>query len=427
MFEKTQRLRRILFWMVVCGLLIRLAVGVVTVTPYLNPGRIQLVFGLEGGRIAWSIARGDGFGNPLAIPTGPSAWRAPVFPYVMAGFFKVFGIHSYSAAILMLAMNCLISALTSIPLYRLGELSFNARVGRWAGWIWAFFPYAIVNSTDKIFDTPLSVLLIAVLLVETLRMRQATRPLAWVWHGALWAFAVLTHTGVLIVLPFFWLWILWQMTPPFAERSKLAALGTLVFFLCVTPWLWRNYAAFGRFVPFRSNLAMELRVGNALVDVPRNDNLHPTSNLEEARRMQKAGEVAYMEEKMAQFRQFVREHPEAFAVRTVRRFFHYWFSIWEYRPARLAEKPFETADIPFAGFVTLTALVGLRRLWKRDWREAIPYALFLGLYPLVIYVTHRSYRYRHPVDPVLVVLAAAAMAGWWEQRRQKRAAQMASL
>ncbi len=401
----------------VIGWLIRLAVVAMTFGPYLEPDRTQAAFGVEGGRIAWSIARGDGFGNPLDIPTGPSAWRSPVFPYLMAGFFLAFGLHSLTAAILMFALNCAFSALTAIPLCRIAQMTFGERVARWVAWAWAFFPYAIVNSTDQILDTPLSVLLIAILLLDTLRMRQATHLRDWVRHGALWALVALTHTGALMVLPFYWLWILFQMTPPVSRRVKLAGAGALVFCACVTPWLVRNYLVFDRFVPFRSNLAMELRVGNALVHTNRDERLHPVTNRAEARRMQQLGEIAYMEEKMAQFRQFVREHPGAFATRSIRRVFHYWFSIWEYRPAQLAAKPFETADIPFASFVTLTALIGLGQLWKRSRIEAMPYVIFLGLYPLLFYLSHRSYRYRHPVDPLLVLLGTAAMVAWWERRK----------
>jgi 4-amino-4-deoxy-L-arabinose transferase-like glycosyltransferase len=413
------------FWMVACGVLVRLAVASVTITPYLHPERVEGVFGIEGAHIAWSVVHGKGFGNPLDIPTGPSAWRPPVFPYLMAGFFGAFGSYSMTAAILMVALNILISAVTCIPIYRLGEISFDARVGRWAGWTWAFFPYALVNSTDKIFDTPASALVVAVLLLETLRMRQATRPRQWAWHGALWGAGALTHASILIALPFYWLWVLRYQAPRAGLRLRLAATGALAFMVCLAPWVWRNYAVFGRFVPIRSNLAMELRVGNAQVETIRDENLHPTVSRKEARRMQQLGELAYMDEKMGQFRQFVRDHPGEFAVRTVRRFFHFWFSVWEYRPARLLASPFETAEIPFASFLTLTALAGLWQLAQRDRWEAFPWALFLALYPLVVYFSHRSYRYRHPVDPVLVVLAVAALAAWWEQRRGRRTASQA--
>ncbi len=32
------------------------------------------------------------------------------------------------------------------------------------------------------------------------------------------------------------------------------------------------------------------------------------------------------------------------------------------------------------------------------------------LYPLVYYVTHTSLRYRHPIDPILILLTVVAIA-----------------
>ena len=37
---------------------------------------------------------GQGFSSPTDLPTGPSAWAPPVYPYILAGVFKLFGIYS---------------------------------------------------------------------------------------------------------------------------------------------------------------------------------------------------------------------------------------------------------------------------------------------------------------------------------------------
>ena len=49
-------------------------------------------FGFETGSIAGAIARGEGFSSPFGVPnTGPTAWIAPLYPYLVAGVFKIFG------------------------------------------------------------------------------------------------------------------------------------------------------------------------------------------------------------------------------------------------------------------------------------------------------------------------------------------------
>jgi hypothetical protein len=37
--------------------------------------------------------------------------------------------------------------------------------------------------------------------------------------------------------------------------------------------------------------------------------------------------------------------------------------------------------------------------------------VFVVVVPLVYYVTHASLRYRHPIDPILLMLTAIALAG----------------
>ena len=80
----------------------------------------------EAGRIARSIAQGEGFSNPFFGKIGPRAWLALVFPYLPAGIFKAFGVYSKASAIAALALDCLFSALTSIPVYFIARKNFGA-------------------------------------------------------------------------------------------------------------------------------------------------------------------------------------------------------------------------------------------------------------------------------------------------------------
>src|SRR4029077_18421492 len=59
-----------------------------------NDFRDHLLFGFEVGRIARSIAAGHGYANPFSAETGPTAWMTPVYPYLLAATFKLFGIYS---------------------------------------------------------------------------------------------------------------------------------------------------------------------------------------------------------------------------------------------------------------------------------------------------------------------------------------------
>src|SRR5437660_10954411 len=82
-------------------------------------GEDHFAVGWEMGRVARSIALGQGFSNPYADNTGPTAWEPPLYLYLMAGGFKHFGVYTYASARVLLPINSFISALTSIPIYPL--------------------------------------------------------------------------------------------------------------------------------------------------------------------------------------------------------------------------------------------------------------------------------------------------------------------
>src|SRR5215467_4156915 len=117
----------------------------VVVIPFLlgditNPARDHWDFGWEEGRISRSIASGEGFSSPLFGNTGPTAWTTPVYPYLLAAIFRVFGVYSRASAWAMLTLNCLFSALTCIPVYFIGKRCFDRSSALWAAAIWALFP-----------------------------------------------------------------------------------------------------------------------------------------------------------------------------------------------------------------------------------------------------------------------------------------------
>src|SRR6266496_3936796 len=98
-------LRRSPLFIVLIALLLRLAVITFGPTYHITPRRDHFQFGWEMGRLARSIATGNGFSSPTDLPTGPSAWAPPVYPYILSGVFKLFGIYSQLSAWVILTFN----------------------------------------------------------------------------------------------------------------------------------------------------------------------------------------------------------------------------------------------------------------------------------------------------------------------------------
>ena len=173
-----QSLRQSPLFIVLIALLLRLAVLSFGTTYHITPRRDHFQFGWEMGRIARSIATGNGFSSPTDLPTGPSAWAPPLYPYILAGVFKLFGVYSHAAAWGILAFNSIFSSLTCLTLYWIAQRMYGLTVARATAWTWAFFPYAIYWPTRVVWETSLTAFLLSLALLLTLRMaNQPPRPL----------------------------------------------------------------------------------------------------------------------------------------------------------------------------------------------------------------------------------------------------------
>src|SRR5438876_10950058 len=169
--------RHSIWFVVLIAFLLRLSVISIGHTYRITPRRDHFQYGWEMGRIARSIATGQGFSSPTDLPTGASAWAAPVYPYILGGVFKLFGVYSFLSAWVILVFNSVFSSLTCLTLYHIGLRLYGISVGRAAAWAWALFPYAIYWPTRVVWETSLTAFLLSLTLLLTLRMvDQTPRP-----------------------------------------------------------------------------------------------------------------------------------------------------------------------------------------------------------------------------------------------------------
>ena len=407
-----------LLWIVVTALALRLAVMAFLVPEQLDPFRDHWRFGYEAGRVARSIAQGQGFSSPLYEVTGPTAWFTPLFPYLLAGVFKIFGIYSRASALVMLGLNCLLSALTCIPVFFIARRSFGDRAARWAGWLWAFFPYGIYFPAERIWETWLATLLLCLIFLLALKLAESPSLSSWAGYGLLWAIAALNSPVALTVLPFLTGWICYRLAQQRRAWFVPGVVSAAVFVAVVTPWFVRNYETFHQFVPFRDTLGLELHVGN------NGDTSHwhpnaagPWHDDAEYAEYKQMGELGYMARKKHEAVQFISGHPGEFAWMTLRRVGYLWTGFWSFSRNYLQQEPLDLANIPFLTGFTVLALLGLRRAFQNDASSAMPYALVLFFFPVVYYVTHPEVYYLRPLDPIIAILAAS----WMQSRRRNPA------
>jgi hypothetical protein len=230
-------------------------------------------------------------------------------------------------------------------------------------------------------------------------------------------------------------------------RWKRAGLAVGLAILCCLPWTIRNYVAFHRLVPVRSNLPFELWLGNNdIFDEDARGGRQVITRTEEARRYAQLGETGYMAEKWELATSFMRTHPE-FELRLAgRKFVDFWMGTeapvknfretdsWLIRGVLLSS--FLTAVGALLGVVVLG--MGRKKITPRATRgerrrrvrragaepekrkegpeqtenlPAFPLAVFPVVFPWLYYLTHADLRYRHPIDPVIVLLTVIGVWG----------------
>jgi hypothetical protein len=400
--------------MVLAAVVVRLVVMIFLLPEQLDPERDHWHMGYEAGKIAYSIVQGHGFGSPLFSNTGPTAWMTPVYPYLIAGVFKLFGTYTKTSAIVLLSLNALMSALVCVLVFLIARMSFGGRIAKWSAWGWAFCPYGIYFPVERIWETWLATLLLCFLFFLTLKLGSETKfsngiVLGLFW-GLIWGLAGLTSSAVLTVLPFLAGWIIYRRHRRGQRWVAANVVAAVAFVAVVSPWFVRNYEVFHRFIPFRDNIGIVLLMGiRGESSYWGPYELGPWHNDEQWNEFKKVGELAYMNEKKRQAIDFIRTHPGWYAWTSMRRAFFLWTGYWSLDREYLKQEPLDPPNIFFCSTLSVLALLGLWRALRMDWSGNLPYALVLFSFPLIYYITSPEVYYRRPIDPFFVILAVVAV------------------
>lgn len=387
-----------------------------------GPLATTYAFGNETGSIAYSLATGHGFGSPfLDRITAPSAWIAPIYPALVAGIFKLFGAFSSAAAIAAFSMNSTFSALTCIPIYHTGRRTVGRRVALWAVFLWALCPLFWRWAITWVWDMCLSALLFTCAFWFALRLREGAGKREWAAFGAFWGVCALVNPSMLIFSAVSALWAARPQLRTARGWLRTAILSGLVAVALISPWLVRNRVVLGHWVFVRDNFPFELSLGNY-----HNSNgmgwagRHPAANPKVMDEYVRQGEIAFVRQHGAQAMQFIREHPGEFLRISAHRFVVFWNGnamlygpqAWEWW------KPW--MFWPLSVMTLAGAVFAINRRVPAAWM----YALGILLYPLPYYITYPQTRYRHEVEPLMLLLSVYLLAQLWGEVRQRRSGQI---
>jgi 4-amino-4-deoxy-L-arabinose transferase-like glycosyltransferase len=381
--------------------------------PHQALGAIPFLF--EPGNIAFSIATGHGFASPFRTETGPTAWMTPIYPEILAGIFKVFGKYTYEAFLAAALLNILFSTLTTIPIYLTAKKIKGPAAAATAAWLWAIFPQAIVLPYEALWDASMGALLAATILWATLEIKRS-----WPAYGLLWGVALLTTASLASAMPF--LLVYAGLAASGRERWKFPALTAITALLICLPWTIRNYQTFQTLVPLRTVFGLSLWLGNnEKADGTSTSNQHPISNQKERNLYIEQGEIAYNQNKEKEALHYIAANPAHTVVLTTRRFKAIWTggSVHPLNEFRNTNSNWTRWVLFFNITAALLGAAGIIILFKTNDPYAIPAAVFPIIYALPYYITLAPPRYRHPLDPALLILAAVSLQAIWQNESKR--------
>ncbi len=369
-------------------------------------------YGQEIGRLGrWLVE----LGQFVVDPDKPTSKFPPIYPFIVASVFRIFGVYSTGSALVLFLFQSMCAGLAAICLMSIGSRLFNRAAGTLAGFTWALYPSSLFQSTAVIWYSELSILLV-LLLIELATSSQSTpRPGRFAVLGGLSGVLILTDSSMLVYALLIPVGVLGYRRVTLRSGMRLATAWILVALLVLSPWAIRNWNAFGSPSILKSNFGMELFFGNnpyssgGTLDSERRQALAALP-ADELARATASTESEYFTFLGRQAVQWIAHHPADFAGLTAIRFWNFWGKFPSQGPDRWRHYAFFHLLWYFP--VLVLAAWALRD--RERWREQpllLLILLFLIVYPLPYYLTHvQLYRYRYPVEPFLVLLAAVPVA-----------------
>lgn len=340
----------------------------------------------------------------------------PLYPFLVAGVYAV----TRHGVLALGLVQCLLSALVPLVVYGIGRRTFGHGPGAAAGLLIAIHPGLAAYAT-KFHPLVLDSLFLALVALATLRLAQAPGPGNACRFGAALGACVLTRPTVLAVVPPAIGWLAWRHGP--ARALARCAAGLAVAAVTVGPWVLRNHAALGAFVLTRTNTGYVFWLGNhpgatggagAPSGVGSQFDAAPAGLKQ---RILAAGELEQNQIFLAEALRYVRQRPLAFAGRTVRKLYYFWWFA-PYEGRGYPGWQFTAYRAFYAGLLALAA-AGLALAWRRPAAGQADGVVLALLFLATISVGQAFFyidgRHRLAVEPLLAVFsgrALAALAGW---------------
>lgn len=393
---------------------------------YRDPERYELE------RVSLSLAATGLFGNPYAIPTGPTAHVSPGYPLLLAVIFHVFGSGTTGEIIKQIfASACSAAVCAAIPAVS-GIFGLPGIAGLVAAVFTALLPLKMKTETEGAWEAPFATLgLMLVMSLTVLAWREKRLDMRFaIMLGAAWGVVLLFVSAFLsLLMALLAVGFLVNRKEWRIPYLRSAAVVCICAALLLAPWTWRNWRALGSPVIGRDNTGIELRVSNNDYAGPSEhlnyDNgvyhrYHPSQSVAEAEKVRDMGEIAYNQAALAEAKGWIATHPARFIQLCLERVGWYWFYP-EAANVRSLGSVLAFTKAALGWIFTALGFVGVWYLYRRDRLVFTVVATTLIVVPLPDYFVHVGLRHQYTIEWLLVLLAALTVWNWWTRPNQSSA------
>jgi 4-amino-4-deoxy-L-arabinose transferase-like glycosyltransferase len=303
----------------------------------------------------------------------------------------------------VLVLNCLVSSLLVLVLYKLGKAFINAKAGLILAF-WSVFNFSLIRVNNQILKEPYLITLVPLITLMIIFLsRNRYVVLNTVASSIL--FSVLIHIDERYFVYFPIVVVAILLSSKVHRRLRYALLWVAILIVSMSPWTIRNYMQFGEIViltPRTTSFTSKLWGTNWGKNHFEDNDKRETRILY---RMERANDAAV--------KAGVDVHEYGRIEKYYRAFYHYWkpmyvkttFIQYGFRPVKWSFSH-NLSGFVFYGVFLLFYMLGFVYAWIR---RNYP-ILFLATIPLLHSLLHTAMiwpleRYRIPVNSLLVLVA----------------------
>ena len=185
----------------ILAVLVRVALSLLYATYQFDPARDYWDFGHEWGRIAKWLVQTGMFSLDGKVPTADTD---PLYIWMIALFFHVFGVFTTSAGLALVVFQSLLCGLTTWAIFVVAERLYGHNEARISALLYALYPASIFFAINRVAPSSLSVLLLCLIFLVVLAVPKSRGIALAVLSGLLIGLVVLSSSdnlSLFLVVP----------------------------------------------------------------------------------------------------------------------------------------------------------------------------------------------------------------------------------